>query len=234
MNDLLKIYKSLLKMYGLQGWWPLLSYRKIKENKSEYSNGYHIGDYSFPKNAEQKFEVCAGALLTQNTAWTNVEKALLNLYENKLLDPVAIKEINIKILKKSIKSAGYYNQKASYLKNFASYYLSKKGKTPSRTELLSVKGIGPETADSMLLYAYNQPEFVVDAYTRRMFSHLGFFETGAKYKVIKEIFENNLPKDIVIFQEFHALIVRHAKNHYTRKTVPANTEILCVSPYKID
>ena len=129
----------------------------------------------------------------------------------------AIKEINIKRLKEAIKPAGYYNQKAGYLKEFAGFFLSIKKRIPVREELLSVKGIGPETADSILLYAYNQPEFVVDAYTKRMFSHLDFFNENAKYHEIKEIFETSLPKDIIIYQEYHALIVQHAKNYYSRK-----------------
>ncbi len=216
MEDLLKIYHSLFIMYGPQGWWPLLSFKR-RRREEEFFRGYHCGDYSFPKNAKQRFEICTGALLTQNTAWTNVEKALLNLHKMKLLSAEAIEAVKIETLKNAITPAGYYNQKAVYLKNFTQFYLSTKGKIPTRKELLSVKGIGPETADSILLYAYNQPEFVVDAYTRRMFSHLGFFDANAKYQDIKEIFESALPENIVIYQEFHALIVQHSKKSYSRK-----------------
>jgi endonuclease III related protein len=234
MHDLLKIYRSLFKAYGPQGWWPLLSFKSGVKILSESCEVYHYGDYSFPKNSMQRFEICAGAVLTQNTAWTNVEKALLNLYKMKLLDPWVIGGINTRILKEAIKPAGYYNQKAAYLKHFAGFYLSLKGKTPSRNELLSVKGIGPETADSILLYAYNMPEFVVDAYTRRMFSHLGFFNADAKYNDIKKLFESSLREDVVLFQEFHALIVEHAKNHYSRKGRPSDAEISVKAPYRID
>jgi endonuclease III related protein len=234
MPDLLKIYHSLLKMYGPQGWWPLLTCKKTGKEKTDSFKGYHCGDYSFPKNSQQRIEICIGAVLTQNTAWVNVEKAINNLDGMKLLNAKAVKEINIRELKNAIIPAGYYNQKAGYLKNFASFYLSIKSRIPSRKELLSVKGIGPETADSILLYAYNQPEFVVDAYTRRMFSHLGFFIMTAKYHDIKEIFQNCLPKDVVIYQEFHALIVQHAKNHYSRKVNSANAEFSKPASYKID
>jgi endonuclease III related protein len=234
MHDLLKIYNSLINIYGPQGWWPLFTCKSTKKNGTELLKGYHCGDYSFPKNSRQRFEICVGAVLTQNTAWANVEKALLNLNKKKLLTAKAVKEINIRELKNAIMPAGYYNQKAGYLKNLACFYLSIKSETPSRKELLSVKGIGPETADSILLYAYNQPEFVIDAYTRRMFSHLDFFNINTKYLDIKEIFENFLPKDVVIYQEFHALIVRHARNHYTRKLNPVNAEFLKPASYKID
>ena len=189
MNDLFKIYNSLLKMYGPQGWWPLLSNKSIKNDNAVSCKGYHCGDYSFPKNIRQRFEICVGAILTQNTAWVNVEKALINLYKNKILNVNAIREINIERLKEAVKPAGYFNQKAGYLKEFAGFFLSIKKRIPSREELLAVKGIGPETADSILLYAYNQPEFIVDAYTKRMFSKLNFFHENSKYAEIKEMFE---------------------------------------------
>ncbi|MFH0974876.1 MAG: endonuclease III domain-containing protein [Spirochaetota bacterium] len=219
----MKIYGSLFKLYGPQGWWPLLCLSKSDKNEqNNFSKGYHSGDYSYPKNNSQRFEICAGAILTQNTAWLNVEKALINLYKQDLLNAKSISNINIEKLKEHIRPAGYYNQKAVYLKELAVFYLSLKGKTPSRDLLLSVKGIGPETADSMLLYAFNQPEFVVDAYTKRMFSHLGFFDKNAKYNEIKEMFEKNLPKETILYQEYHALIVQHAKNNYSRKVKSAS------------
>lgn len=212
MNNLISIYKSLLKQYGHQGWWPLLCCNNIKNNK-----GYHSGDYSYPRNNQQKFEICTGSVLTQNTAWANVEKALLNLKEKKLLNAKAIINAKIEKLRVAVKPAGYYNQKADYLKALAFFYLSLKGKTPTRSELLSVKGIGPETADSILLYAYCMPEFVVDAYTKRMFSQLGFFNEKERYDNIKEMFEKALPKNVNLYQEYHALIVKHAKNNHSRK-----------------
>jgi len=218
LDNLISIYKSLLKQYGRQGWWPLLSCENIKNNK-----GYHPGDYSYPRNNQQKFEICVGAILTQNTAWTNVEKALFNLKDEKLLNAKAIKDSKIEELRVAVKPAGYYNQKADYLKAFSFFYLSLKGKTPARAELFAVKGIGPETADSILLYAYSMPEFIVDAYTKRMFSQLGFFSEKERYHNVKEMFEKALPKDVNLYQEYHALIVKHAKNNNSRKNKIAET-----------
>jgi endonuclease III related protein len=217
MNDILKIYKYLLKEYGPQGWWPLQSCNNININKSGDIKGYHPGDYSFPKNNSQRFEICIGAVLTQNTAWTNVELALKNLKKNKSLNANAIRNIQIIELKELIKPTGYFNQKAAYLKALADYFLSLNGKTPARVDILAVKGIGPETADSILLYAFNQPEFVVDAYTKKIFSNLGFFDKKADYFKIKSFFEKNLPVDVIIYQDYHALIVEHAKRFYSKK-----------------
>lgn len=218
MDNLINIYNSLLKQHGYQGWWPIFSCKNSKNNK-----GYHPGDYNYPRNIRQQFEICVGAILTQNTAWTNVEKALYNLKDKKLLNAKAIIDSKIEELRVAVKPAGYYNQKADYLKEFALFYLSLKGKTPARAELLAVKGIGPETADSILLYAYSQPEFVVDAYTKRMFSQLGFFNEKERYHKVKEIFEKALPRDVALYQEYHALIVEHAKNNYSRKNNLAQT-----------
>lgn len=220
MTKLLKIYNSFYDLYGPQGWWPLLGCKNQnrKPDDPENDRGYHPGDYSFPKNNRQRFEICIGAVLTQNTAWLNVEKTLLNLQRYKLLNAKAVKEADIEIIKDNIRPAGYYNQKSVYLKELADFFNSQKGGIPLRTDLLRVKGIGPETADSILLYAYNQPEFVVDNYTKRIFSDLGFFDSTANYDKIKELFIRKLPEDIVIYQEFHALIVMHAKLHYSKKT----------------
>jgi len=145
-------------------------------------------------------------ILTQNTAWKNVEKALNNLQP---ISPIKIKELSDENLKKAIKPAGYFNQKADYLKIFTDYFLNLK-KIPKRDELLSIKGIGNETADSMLLYAFDQPEFVVDLYTKRIFERLGLIKNKS-YLEIKELFEKNLNNDPNLFQEYHALIVEHAK-----------------------
>ena len=126
--------------------------------------GYHPGDYTYPQSDNQKFVSC-GALLTQNTSWLQVERALINL---KLMDSLSPKKsslLNMK-LKKAIKPSGYYNQKALRLKILAEWFLRLEGRNPERNELLSLKGVGPETADSILIYAFKQPSFVVDAYTR--------------------------------------------------------------------
>ncbi len=215
MNRLFDVYNSMMNEYGPQGWWPLNACKQLYDNNSntKLCKGYHPGDYSYPENDEQRFEICIGAILTQNTAWINVEKALANLSANDMCNAEAIKNTDIEEIKKHIRPAGYYNQKSIYLKELAGFYLDLDDNIPSRDELLKVKGIGPETADSILLYAYNLPEFVVDAYTKRIFSVLGFFNIAEKYNNIKKIFENNIPKDVIVYQEFHALIVLHAKNN---------------------
>ncbi len=217
MNLLKRIYSILLKKYGFQGWWPLLGCKGTNPTKTGSVKGYHPKDYSYPKNDNQRFEVCIGAILTQNTSWPQVEKALLNLKGLKALTPWAIKKLNLEKIKQAIKPAGYFNQKARKIKEFTDFYLSLKNRIPARDELLNVWGIGPETADSMLLYAFNIPEFVVDAYTRRVFSKLGFIRKDASYEEIKKLFEKNLPRDSRLYQEYHALIVEHAKKHYSKK-----------------
>ena len=146
-----------------------------------------------------------------------MNKALWNLQKEEVLLPEKILQIEITKLGDLIKPAGYFNQKAKKVKIFTDFFLQlATDKTPSRQELLCLWGIGPETADSILLYAYKTPTFVIDAYTRRIFSHLGFFDTKSSYDEIKNLFENNLPNDFIIFQEYHALIVEHAKKFYHR------------------
>jgi endonuclease III related protein len=214
-NIILIKYKYLLKTYGPQGWWPLLDLHNSKNNKKGCNptktgslNGYHPNDYSYPKTDRQIFEICLGAILTQNTSWTNVEKALLNLNQKNLINPEKIISISIDQLGILIKPTGYFNQKAKKLKEFASFYIFLKHKTPTRKQLLDIWGIGPETADSILLYAYKKPSFVVDAYTRKIFE----YDKRISYDQIKQDFETALPKDYKLYQEFHALIVEHAKN----------------------
>lgn len=208
---LLTIYEQLLHAYGPQGWWPLLDFDGINPTKTGSVKGYHPGDYSFPKTDGQKFEICLGAILTQNTAWPNAEKALLNLKAANALRPHAILALPEEKLKEAIRPAGYFNQKARKLQEFAKFYSALKGNAPKRKDLLGIWGIGPETADSILLYAFSQPVFVVDAYTKRIFSGLGFFSEKAGYDEVQKLFEDNLPKDYKLYQEFHALIVEHAK-----------------------
>ena len=190
---LMKIYNDLLKIHGSQKWWP------VKRN-------FKPGEW----------EICIGAVLTQNTAWGNVEIALDNIYDAKLLAPESIANANFRTIKKLIRPSGFFNQKAVRLKNFSRFVLSfgdfndfKKNIT--REKLLKVNGIGRETADSILLYACGKPYFVIDAYTRRIFSRLGILNGNDNYEKIRGFFENNLPKDIELYKEFHALIVRHAK-----------------------
>jgi endonuclease III related protein len=212
-----KIYERLLEEYGHQGWWPLISYDGTNPTKTGSIRGYHPKDYSYPMNEEQKFEIICGALLTQNTSWKNVEKALINLKERDILDPKKIISSKIEIIKELIKPAGYYNQKAERLKILAAFFISLNGKVPKREELLSLKGVGFETADSILLYAYSVPSFVIDAYTKRIFSKLGLINDKGTYNEIKDYFERSLKEDYKIYQEFHALIVEHAKRYYLKK-----------------
>jgi len=207
-----KIYKILFNKYGPQGWWPLLELGEVsyKPGSKQYG-GYHPGDYSYPKTDGQRFEICVGAILTQNTSWNNVSKALLELHKTNMLDPSAILETGDETLHTLIKSAGYFRQKRKKLKNFSEFFIKLKNKTPTREQLLSVWGVGPETADSILLYAYKQPEFVIDTYTKRLLLRKGLVSEKATYNEIKALFENNLKKDYKMFQEYHALIVENEK-----------------------
>jgi endonuclease-3 related protein len=216
-NKIETVYSSLMNFYGPQGWWPVMSHNGHNPTMSGDFRGYHPGDYSFPRSEKQVFEICIGAILTQNTAWTNVEKALLNLSEAERLSPRRILHGDGPTLQELIRPAGYYNQKSGYIANFTALYLSRKGKVPERTELLSCKGIGPETADSMLLYAFGQPEFVIDAYTHRIGAHLKLCKKECSYLELKRLFQDNLPADVILFQEYHALLVEHAKRYYSKK-----------------
>ncbi|MDD5054267.1 MAG: endonuclease III domain-containing protein [Candidatus Nanoarchaeia archaeon] len=215
MNDLINVYNALLDEYGHQGWWPIIDYNGSNPTKTGSIKGYHPKDYSFPVNDSQRFEICAGAILAQNTGWINVEKSLVNLKREGLL--CAEKIVNSVLqVRELIKPSGYFNLKAGYLENFSRFYLKLNGRIPERKELLAVKGIGKETADSILLYAYKVPVFIVDAYTKRMFNFLGVIDS-VDYENIRLFFEGNLPKDYELFEEFHALIVEHAKNFYSKK-----------------
>ena len=189
MNKLYSIYKELLRKYGKQNWWPTTTKNK-------------------------QFEICVGAILTQNTSWKNVEKAIKNLVKNKALNKEKIKKLPAKKLAKLIRSSGYHNQKAKKLKEFVNF-----NKKPTRENLLEIWGLGPETVDSILLYSYNKPVFVIDAYTKRIFSRIGLCDEKTTYHELQELFHNNLPKKAKLYNEYHALIVEHAKQHCT-KTKP--------------
>ncbi len=223
-NKIYKIYKILHHTYGPQGWWPVSGKGKengVKDDAGHLLN-YHPNNYSYPNTESQKFEICAGAILTQNTGWIGAEKALLNLKKINALNPSVILKMDEWELKSAIRPAGYYNQKSSKLRKFSSFFLSLNKRTPSREELLSVWGIGKETADSMLLYAFKKPTFVVDAYTKRIFANLGFMDETSSYDEIKDLFEKNLKPDLAVYQEYHALIVEHAKRHYSKKPYGIN------------
>ncbi|MFQ5345522.1 MAG: endonuclease III domain-containing protein [Mariprofundus sp.] len=185
------VYKKLLDIYGPQHWWP----------------------------ADSPFEVMVGAILTQNTNWKNVETAIANLKAHQMLDCELIASSNLQQLGEIIRASGFYMQKARYLQQFSLFYYNNgkhKGllKWPTsilRNRLLAVNGVGPETADSILLYALDKPVFVVDAYTKRLFVRLGHFNHELGYDSIQHYFQQRLPESLPVFQEFHALIVEHAK-----------------------
>lgn len=212
MNKIVQIYNALYEAYGPQGWWPITLY------------GYHKLNYSFPRNRDEIFEVCLGSILTQNTTFISVVKSLNNLYAKNALHVNMIESMDIDELKQAIKPSGYFNQKADYVLEFIKFYKNLNGAVPTREALLDVKGIGEETADSILLYGYNRLEFKVDAYTKRMLVHLGFISERAKYGEIKSFMQNSLKECIkdekellIAYQELHALIVAHGKKYYSKK-----------------
>ncbi|MBU0530758.1 MAG: endonuclease, partial [Nanoarchaeota archaeon] len=169
-----EIYRSLFEKFGKQHWWPVSS-----EN--------------------EQFEVIIGAILTQNTSWKNVEKAIENLKQSGLIDVEKMGKVKTSRLAQLIRPSGYFNQKAERLKIMARFLsendISLLGVEEMREKLLCIKGVGPETADSIILYAYNKPSFVVDMYTRRLFSRLGLVDKTASYDEVKQFFETKLKKD---------------------------------------
>ncbi|MFH0973702.1 MAG: hypothetical protein V1817_02870 [Candidatus Micrarchaeota archaeon] len=202
--DLRKVYETLYSAFGPQGWWPVTCASAAKRDSDE-----------------ARFEIMIGAVLTQNTAWTNVERAIDCLRKEKLLSVRALSRAPLAKIKACVRSAGYYNQKARYVKALARYLeknydgdLEKFFSQPPgslRRELLSLRGVGPETADSILLYAGGKRFFVVDAYTRRVFARYGILNGGEDYDTVRALFEANLARDEKIYGEFHALLVELAK-----------------------
>jgi endonuclease-3 related protein len=202
---------ALLDAYGPQGWWPLLAHAGSNPTLTGRLTGYHPGDFTFPRTHSECFEICCGAILTQNTAWTNVERALDLLARKHLLAPTAILSATDDTLETAIRSSGYFRAKAKKLRAFSEFYLRLAGRAPARDELLGVWGIGPETADSIRLYAFKQTEMVVDAYTSRVLLHHGFLRPPLDYARAKQYCERHLPGSLESYQEFHALMVEHAK-----------------------
>ena len=203
--------ERLFATYGPQGWWPLLGHRGSNPTLAGRLTGYHPGDYSFPRSEAQRFEICCGAILTQSTAWPNVEKALQALAEHGLLAPREILAVDDEHVQQAIRPSGYFRAKARKLRAFSEFYLQLSGRPPSREQLLQVWGVGPETADSILLYAYAQTEMVVDAYTLRVLRRHGYQRGQPSYAAAKAYCEENLPCSLAGYQEFHALMVEHAK-----------------------
>lgn len=231
-NILNKIYHELFSLYWPQWWWPII-FHSWKNNYKQWNNDwYHILDYSFPRNQSEIFEICLWAILTQNTSFNQVVLSLNNLKLKNTLDYKSIEKLNIDEFKNLIKPSWFFNQKSVYILNFINYFKELDWKIPSREEILKVKWIWQETADSILLYAYKQPEFVVDSYTKRFFIHLWLIDENYKYTDIKNYVEKefqSLGKTkeqlVVIYQEFHALIVNHAKLHYSKKPYWKNCNI---------
>ncbi|WP_038056572.1 endonuclease III domain-containing protein [Thermodesulfobacterium hydrogeniphilum] len=204
MKDISKIleeiYNRLFRHFGPQGWWP----------------------------AKTPFEVCVGAILTQNASWKNVEKAINNLKEKNLLDPFKLYELPLNILANIIKPSGFYNIKAKRLKEFIKFLvenyegnlekLFSKNLNEIRKELLNLRGLGKETVDSILLYAGNFPVFVVDTYTYRILNRHYLIPEESTYDEIQELFMENLPPDPKLFNEYHALFVACGKNYCKKKT----------------
>lgn len=186
------VYRKLLAANGRQHWWP----------------------------GDSRFEIMVGAVLTQNTAWSNVEQAIVNLKKAKALSPQAIVKAHPKRLAAWLKPSGHFNVKAGRLRALCRWLIGQGGtrrlaRLPTnelRHALLAVRGIGPETADDILLYAFQRPVFVIDAYTRRIFKRLGLIHGNEDYETLRHLFEGALGSDVRLFNEYHALIVIHGKD----------------------
>jgi len=192
-EQLTEIYQLLFDRFGPQHWWP----------------------------GQTQFEIITGAILTQNTNWANVEKAITNLKSADRLTPEKLHNLDVSQLAELIRPAGYYNIKAKRLKNFINWLFDNYDGKPTnletvdtsqlRAELLAINGIGRETADSILLYAFERPIFVVDAYTARIAFRHQLIQPDAEYEQLRELFQSNLPEDVQLFNEYHALLVRVGK-----------------------
>lgn len=193
-KQLMWIYKRLHSAYGPRGWWP----------------------------ADTEFEVIVGAVLTQQVAWTNVEKAIANLKSHGLLDPERLAKADVTLVEKLVRPAGFYRMKSRRIIGIAREHdrIRDAYAMPieqARQVLLSMNGIGPETCDSILLYAGNVPTFVIDAYTKRMAARYGIADEAVDYHELKRMFEERLPRNERLFNEYHALIVELGKRHCATK-----------------
>jgi endonuclease-3 related protein len=198
------VYRELYGFFGPQNWWP----------------------------GDTPFEVMVGAILTQNTRWPNVHRTLTNIKQEGLLSPLELLRHRQRI-PQLLRPSGFYNVKSKRLISFLEYFLEscngdimlmkQKSRTMLRNELLEIEGIGPETADCILLYALGIPVFVIDAYTRRIFSRHGFFPYDAPYDELQKFFHDNLPEEVKLYNEYHALLVQlgkgYCKKHEPRCTV---------------
>jgi len=211
MNKVEEIYSTLLKIYKKQGWWPIFN---LEKGISEYG-------INAPRNEEDIFEIIIGAILTQNVAWKNVETALESLKKKKLLFPKKLHKTENSIIASCIRSSGYYNQKTKKIKNFLDWFsainysfnkLKEIETNILRDILLGINGIGQETADSILLYGLNRKIFVVDEYTKRIFSRLNLISSSENYSSVQDFFHREFPGTLRKYNEFHALIVAHGKD----------------------
>jgi len=214
-KNLPEIFDRLAAHFGPLHWWP----------------------------ADTPFEVVVGAILTQNTAWRNVEQAISRLKEAGVLTPEGLMEIPRRQLEELVRPAGFFRQKAERLKLFVEHLFrccdgdlstllaGEPGEV--RDELLTLKGIGQETADSILLYAGDHPSFVVDAYTRRLFSRLGLLRGDEAYEAIRALFMTHLPHETDLFNEYHALIVEECKTFCRKKPLCAPCPLLSICPFGI-
>jgi endonuclease-3 related protein len=209
VSDLLQeVYERLLARHGPQRWWP----------------------------ADTRFEIIIGAILVQGIAWPNAARAISNLKAAQVLEPAVLHALPTDELAGLIRPAGYYNVKACKLRAVVAHLyehyqydldaLFSKETRALRHELLSIYGIGPETADSIILYAAGQPVFVVDAYTRRLLSRLGLVSDDIDYDELQVTFEHNLPHQVALFQEYHALIVQHGKSICRKRPLCASCHLL--------
>ena len=195
----MQLYHGMCESYGERKWWP----------------------------AETVFEIVVGAVLTQNTAWTNVEKAIANLKQADALSLELLSAMPLQKLAVLIRPSGYFNVKAKRLNNLCNYLsglggLEKLDEMPlelARAGLLSVNGVGPETADDILLYALNRPVFVIDTYTRRLLTRNALARGSESYEELRAGFERALPADVDLFKQYHALVVEHAKQACRKKPI---------------
>jgi endonuclease III related protein len=204
-STLMQIYQRLFDAFGPQHWWP----------------------------GDGRFEMIVGAILVQNTSWENVKKALDNLRDADLMEPKALYAVPLEELEELIRPAGYFRVKAKRLRSMVQFLVERyDGSLDAafgadvgtlREELLSVHGVGPETADSILLYAGGLPIFVVDRYTHRIIARHGWIGFDADYFTVQDYFQSGLPDDAPLFNEYHALLV-HLGKHFCRKSNPNCTE----------
>ena len=203
------------RAHGLRGWWPVFRQGAGPDERPTYD----------PRRRRltrrQRFEIAVGAILTQNTAWANVEKAMIELHRARVLSVEGIRRIPQCRLARLIRSSGYFNQKAKKLKAFVRFLKGPIGPMPDpptiRGEFLAIYGVGPETADSILLYSLEQAVFVVDAYTRRIFSRHGWIRGDESYEEIRSWFERHLPRKTALWNDYHAQLVEIGKRHCHRR-----------------